>query len=462
MARERRTTESVLVADDEPISLDYLREALTALGVHVITARDGNEACAALASEVIDCVFTDLQMPGCDGLAVLADAKARDRDRPVVLVTAHGTLGVATAAMRAGADDILEKPVLLEDLELALLRARGRRRLLRENRFLRDRATGDDMVIAGPTTRAVVELAERAAVSDAPVVVTGESGTGKERIAALLHRRSARADGPFVKINCAAVPEALLESEFFGHEAGAFTGAIKRRAGLFELADGGTLFLDEISEMALPLQAKLLRVLQDGEVTRVGGERPLHVDVRVVSATNRDLRLDVERGRFRADLLYRVAVVAIHVPPLRERRDEIEGLARHFLAGHAELTPEAAIVLAAYDWPGNVRELQNVLQRVLVLSEGRLEVDMLRRELTGGRARDVVLEPVAPLDAMASLVGQPLASVERALITATLAQCAGNRTRAARTLGIGVRTLFNKLASLDSGLNSTMHNDRTV
>ena len=444
MARRERA-ETVLVVDDEPISLDYLREALSALGVHVVTARDGHEACALLARQAIDLVFTDLQMPGRDGLAVLAEAKARDRDRPVVLVTAHGTLPVAIEALRAGADDILEKPVLLDQLELALLRARGRRRLLRENRFLRERATGGDLVEAGSATRAVVELARRAAATDAAVLITGESGTGKECIAALVHRASPRADGPFVKVNCAAVPEALLESEFFGHEAGAYTGAGKRRAGLFELADGGTLFLDEIGEMPLVLQSKLLRVLQDGEVMRLGGERPVQVDVRVVAATNRDLHADVERGRFRADLLYRLHVVPIHLLPLRERRDEIVPLAEHFLAGRAALDAEVARALTEYSWPGNVRELQNVLQRVLVLAGGTIDAAVLRRELAGARPPAVL--PTAAGDPIEALVGRTLAEVESRLITATLARCGGNRTRAARTLGIGVRTLFNKLAA---------------
>ncbi|MEZ5966902.1 MAG: sigma-54 dependent transcriptional regulator [Planctomycetota bacterium] len=440
---ERKDGETVLVVDDEPISLDYLREAFLAFDVRVECARDGDEACTVLAKQAIDYVFTDLQMPGRDGLAVLAAAKAADRERPVVLVTAHGTMAVAIDAMRAGADDILEKPVSLEELELALLRARDRRRLLRQNRFWRDCNVGDDLVVAGPATRAVVELAERAAPTDAPVVVFGESGTGKERVAALLHRRSRRGDGPFVKVNCAAVPEALLESEFFGHEAGAYTGAGRRRLGLFELADGGTLFLDEIGEMPLALQAKLLRVLQDGEVMRLGAERPRKVDVRVVCATNRDLRADVESGRFRADLLFRLHVVAIELPPLRSRRDEIVPLARHFVHDLVDVSPEAAEVLRAHSWPGNVRELQNVLQRVLVLADGRLDPAILARELSGAPRTAHVL-PTAD-----GLVGDTLRSVEERVIRATLQHCGGNRTRAAKMLGIGVRTLFNKLALLN-------------
>ena len=448
MARtpEGRAREVVLLADDEPISLDFLSEALAALGVEVVTARDGEEAIAVLRARPIDYVFTDLQMPRRDGLAVLAEAKARERERPVVLVTAHGTVGVAIEAMRGGADDILEKPVALDELELALLRARARRRLLRENRYLRDHSVGDELFVAGPATRAVVELATRAAASDAPVLVTGESGTGKERVAALVHRRSRRADGPFVKVNCAAVPDALLESEFFGHEAGAFTGAAQRRIGLFELADGGTLFLDEVGEMALGLQAKLLRVLQDGEFMRVGGSSVVRVDVRVVCATNRDLAADVETGRFRADLMYRLCVVPLHVPPLRARREEIEPLARHFLAGRAELTTDAVAALRGHAWPGNVRELQNVLQRALVLGDGRIDAALLAPAL--GRREPTVLLPT-PLpsegDPLQALVGRPLAEVEAGLLAATLAHCGGNRTKSARMLGIGVRTLFNKL-----------------
>jgi DNA-binding NtrC family response regulator len=288
----------------------------------------------------------------------------------------------------------------------------------------------------------IVQLVERVAPSRAAVLIRGESGTGKERVAALLHQKSDRARGPFVKINCAAVAESLAESEFFGHEAGAFTGAGKARAGLFEIADGGTLFLDEIGELPPAMQAKLLRVLQEGEVLRVGGHLPRRVDVRIVAATNRDLPALVAAGRFREDLWYRLAVVPIEVPPLRARRDEILPLARRFLPHGLELGPDAEPVLLAHDWPGNVRELQNVIQRAALLGRGPVVDAASLREWLGGGGGPPAPASGDPFDA---LVGRRIDEVEQELIQRTLASCSGNRTRAAELLGIGVRTLFNKL-----------------
>ncbi|MCC6673067.1 MAG: sigma-54-dependent Fis family transcriptional regulator [Planctomycetes bacterium] len=441
----------VLLADDEPISREFLAEALAGLGVEVHAVADGVEAVAALSQRAFDYVFTDLKMPGQDGVAVLVEAKRRQPDLPVVLVTAHGTLGTAVEALRKGADDLLEKPVAPEELELCLLRLRDRRRLLRENRFFRAESVGEELLVAGPAMRRVVDLVERVARSRATVLVAGESGTGKERVAALLHQRSDRADGPFVKLNCAALPETLLESELFGHEAGAFTGATRRREGRFEVADGGTLFLDEVGEMPPAMQAKLLRVLQEGEFQRVGGNHTVRVDVRVVAATNRDLAQAVREGRFREDLYYRLNVVPVTLPALRERREEIVPLARRFLARGVALEPEAEAVLAAHGWPGNVRELQNVIQRACLLCEDGVVRAELLREWLGGVAR-AVPAPASPAtaggDPIQALVGRRLTEVEDELILATLAQCGGNRTRAAAALGIGVRTLFNRLAGL--------------
>ena len=442
MARER-----VLVADDEPLSRDFLAEALRQLGAEVVAVADGDAAVAALHAGSIDLVLTDLRMPGRDGVAVLCESKLRDPDRPVILVTAHGTLGVAVQALRSGADDVLEKPLAAAELELAVHRVRERRRLRRENRYLRERARGGELLVAGPGMRAVVELVEKVAASKATVLLQGESGTGKERVAALLHERSDRAEQAFVKLNCAAIPEPLLESEFFGHEAGAFTGASKAREGRFELADRGTLFLDEVGEMAPALQSKLLRVLQEGEFSRVGGNRPLQVDVRVIAATNKDLRAEVAAGRFREDLFYRLNVVPITVPPLRERTDEILPLAQGFLARGVTLAEDAAAVLRAHPWPGNVRELQNVIQRACLLCQaGVIRGAELREWLGGGRAG--VPAPAAAADPIAALIGRSLEDVERAVIERTLQECGGNRTRAAAMLGIGVRTLFNKLRAV--------------
>ncbi len=442
--------EPLLLADDDPLSREYLQEALQGLGFEVTAVIDGAAAIAALERAPFEFVVTDLKMPRRDGSEVLAASKAAEPDRPVVLVTAHGTMGVAVAALRGGADDILEKPVSLHDLEICCARLRERRKLLRENRYFRAESVGDELVIAGPAMAAVVERIERVAVSKATVLVLGESGTGKERAAALLHRCSDRRERAFVKLNCAAVPENLLESELFGHEQGSFTGAGRRREGRFELADGGTLFLDEIGETSAAMQSKLLRVLQEGEFERVGGSRTVRVDVRVIAATNRDLRAEVRAGRFREDLLYRLDVVRIALPPLRERREEIVPLARHFLGGTRRLTPAAEAVLSEWHWPGNVRELQNVIQRASLLGDGdTIEAGPLRAWL---RPDDDPLRVVAPakptlvsVDPVAALVGRPLERVTDDLVRRTLEHCGGNRTRTAEMLGIGVRTLFNRL-----------------
>ncbi|MCA8948700.1 MAG: sigma-54-dependent Fis family transcriptional regulator [Planctomycetes bacterium] len=444
-----RRLERVLLADDEPLSRDFLEEALRALGYEVHACADGRAAIRALGDRSFDLVVTDLKMPHADGMAVLAASKAADPDRPVVLVTAHGTLHVAVDAMRQGADDILEKPIVIGDLELALTRVLDRRRLLRENRFLRDQQIGGEMIVASAAMQQIVELVRRVAPSTASVLVRGESGTGKECIAAMVHRSSDRSGGPFVKLNCAAIPEALLESELFGHEAGAFTGAAKRRIGRFELADGGTLFLDEVGEMSPAMQSKLLRVLQEGEFERVGGNQTVAVDVRIVAATNRDLAAEVAAGRFRADLLYRLDVVPVLLPPLRERSEDILPLAHHFLRDDVALEDDAAECLLAHAWPGNVRELQNVMQRVgLLHDDGRVTAAVIRRWLVPEPAREktVVLEVGDPY---AALVGRTLAEVERELVRRSLRQCGGNRKRTAELLGISVRTLFNRLQGDD-------------
>ncbi|MFO1076868.1 MAG: sigma-54 dependent transcriptional regulator [Planctomycetota bacterium] len=443
--------EHVLVADDETLSREYLEEAMRAIGCEVHAVADGEAAIRALRERAFDVVLTDLRMPKADGMAVLAAAKEADPDRPVVLVTAHGTMHVAVEALRRGADDILEKPVVLDELELAMARVTERRRLLQENRFLRREAIGDEMIVASPAMAAVVELVDRVAASKATVLVRGESGTGKERVAALVHRRSDRGDGPFVKLNCAAIPEALLESELFGHEVGAFTGASKRRVGRFELASGGTLFLDEVGEMSAAMQSKLLRVLQEGEFERVGGTETVSVDVRIVAATNRDLAREVEAGRFRADLLYRLDVVPIALPSLRERQEEILPLARHFVRSGVAFDADAERELCAYHWPGNVRELQNIVQRTGLLCAGGVvtgaDVRRWLRPAAAGPAAAAVERTVVltPADPYATLVGRPLAAIERELVRRTLQQCGGNRKRTADLLGISVRTLFNRL-----------------
>jgi DNA-binding NtrC family response regulator len=452
--------ELALLADDEPLSQEFLREVLEGLGLKIIAVDDGEQALAALKQHPIDLVFTDLQMPGADGVEVLTGSKLREPDRPVVLITAHGTMGVAVEAMRKGADDILEKPVSPEDLELALVRVRDRRRLLQENRYFRAESIGDDLQVYSRIMSDLVELVVRVAPSKATVLISGESGTGKERVAALVHRRSDRVEGPFVKVNCAAIPDSLMESEIFGHEAGAFTGASKRREGRFELASGGTLLLDEVAEMSPMLQAKLLRVLQEGEFCRVGGSRTVQVDVRVVAATNRDLAKAVADGDFREDLYYRLNVVPVHIPPLRERKEEIMPLACHFLTKGVEFSADAEALLTSHRWPGNVRELQNLVQRACLLCRGGvIDAQLLRGWLvqgamatttvTGGSiAAGSTATDINTTDAVSSLVGRALREVGDELILKTLERYKGNRTKAAEVLEIGVRTLFNRLKDL--------------
>ena len=437
----------VLLADDDPLSRGFLAEALQSFGCDVMAVTDGRAAIEAMTVGQFDFVVTDLRMPHADGMEVMAASKSHEPDRPVVLVTAHGTMHVAVAAMREGAADVLEKPVELDALEAVLERIRERRRLMRENTFLREEAVGGDLVVASKSMRDIVDMVSRVAKSTATVLVRGESGTGKERVAALVHKCSDRSQRAFVKLNCAAMSESLLESELFGHEAGSFTGAGRRRAGRFELADGGTLFLDEVGEMSPSMQAKLLRVLQEGEFERVGGNQTLRVDVRVVAATNRDLDAEVEAGRFRGDLLYRLNVVPICLSPLRERPEDIVPLARHFLGAGLEFEPEAEQVLAQWHWPGNVRELQNLVQRVGLMCDGRkicpaLVRQWLQPQSAAAEERVVVLQPADPLG---GFVGRSIAEVERELIQRTLDHCGGNRKRTAEKLGIGVRTLFNKL-----------------
>jgi len=456
--RRRRTLarELVLLADDEPLSREFLGEALEGLGLRIIAVEDGAQALTALKQHPIDLVLTDLQMPGANGVQVLTESKLREPDRPVVLITAHGTMGVAVEAMRKGADDILEKPVSPEDLELALVRVGDRRRLLRENRYFRAESIGDELQVYSRIMSDLVELVVRVANSKATVLITGESGTGKERVAALVHRRSDRADRPFVKVNCAAIPDSLMESEIFGHEAGSFTGANKRREGRFELASGGTLFLDEVAEMSPSLQAKLLRVLQEGEFCRVGGSRTVQVDVRVVAATNRDLKQAVDTGDFREDLFYRLNVVPVHIPPLRERREEIMPLASHFLTKGVEFSADAESLLTSHPWPGNVRELQNLVQRACLLCRGGIIDARLLQEWLGSPAAATGTSTAGgatatdPADPVSNLVGRSLRDVSDELILKTLEHCKGNRTKAAEALEIGVRTLFNRLKDLQA------------
>ncbi|HVS64318.1 MAG TPA: sigma-54 dependent transcriptional regulator [Thermoanaerobaculia bacterium] len=439
-------TPRLVLIDDEPRMVETMAMVLRRQGWEVEGFTVASEALEHLAREPCDLLVTDLRMPGHDGLEVLRRSKAAAPEVPVVLVTAHATVGTAIEAMRRGAFDYLTKPFDNEDLIATVRRALELSRLERENRHLRaqvrERYGVDGMVAASDEMRAVLELARRAARSASTVLITGESGTGKELVARAIHYQSPRVGRPFVAVNCKALAESVLESELFGHERGAFTGADRMRRGLFEQAGGGTLFLDEIGEIGGDFQGKLLRVLEQRTVRRVGGDADVPVDVRLVAATNRQLRDEVERGAFREDLYYRLAVVRIHLPPLRERREDVLPLARHFLDRLREeldgpardWSPEVEEWLRHHDWPGNVRELENTIERGMVLAQGeRLELDdMLDPE--EGRER-------GPEEGELGL-NEFLQRAAAERIREELARAGGVRVEAARRLGIDRVTLY--------------------
>src|SRR5512143_1086799 len=374
--------EKILVVDDEPGMRSLLKKVLSKEGYFVTPFEKGEEALDALSSEDYDLAILDIEMPGLNGIELLKRIKRKDAGLNVVMITAYGSLQSAVEAMRLGAYDYLTKPFQMDEIKLVVEKALERERLITENRELHReleeqyRFTG--IVGKSPRMEEVYELVSRVAGTNASVLIQGESGTGKELVARSIHYNSRRKGSPLVILNCAALAEGVLESELFGHEKGAFTGAIRRKAGRFELAHGGTLFLDEIGEIPIATQLKLLRVLQEHEFERVGGEKTIKVDVRIIAATNRDLMAAVREGRFREDLYYRLNVVTINMPPLRERREDVPALAGHFLAKFAQETGKhvegidhrAMEMLVHYDWPGNVRELENIMERAVVLEKG--------------------------------------------------------------------------------------------
>jgi len=422
-------TRRVVVVDDEPGVRFAVREALADGGFDVVEAKSAAEARALVGGAAA--VVTDLVMPGDSGLDLLRDLGARDPDLPVILLTARGSERVAALAIREGAFDYLPKPFDVDELLLVVGRAVEACALRRERRARRRADHGADVVATSPAMRALLEQASRLARRDVPVVVRGETGTGKELVAAVLHADGPRASGPLVRFNCAAVSPALAESELFGHEKGAFTGATAPHEGYFGQARGGTLVLDEIGELPSALQAKLLRALPGGEIQRVGAERVEHVDVRIVACTNRDLLAEAEAGRFRADLYYRLAVVELVVPPLRERREDVAPLVAHFARRAAarfgvdapRVPPDLVAELSARPWPGNVRELENVVTRWVALGSAS--------------------EAAAPAEA-AGLAAQ-VAAFEKALVARAIADAGGNRSEAARRLGLSRVTLLDKL-----------------
>jgi DNA-binding NtrC family response regulator len=443
---------TVLVVDDEPSNLASIEKIFQRDGMRVITADGAKAALELVRSRRVEVVLTDLMMPGVSGLELLRALKQISPDTEVVMMTAYGTVETAVQAMREGAYDFVEKPLKRMTIIKSVRKAAERHSLVAENRSLRQEIkllTKREIVGSSPTLRRVLDIATQAAPSSATVLVLGESGTGKELLARFIHERSTRARGPFVAVNCDAIPETILEAELFGHERGAFTGAFAKREGRFARAAGGTLFLDEIGELSPAVQVKLLRVLQEGEYEPVGGDT-VRADVRTVAATNKDLRAEVSAGRFREDLFYRLNVIAITAPPLRSRREDIPLLVDHFLGVYCsknnrprlEAPREVLARLTDYPWPGNVRELENVIERAVVLCRGeQLSVDDLPDLIREGAAA----EP----SSLTFSVGTPLDEVERRLIRETLRHARGDKSIAAQLLGISTRTIYRKLGELE-------------
>ena len=440
----------VLIVDDEENLRRTLSIVLHQEGYEVEAAASGADAIARLPQAIYDIVITDVRMPDPDGLAVLEEVKRAHPDTLVVMMSASGSTDLAIEAVKRGADDYIAKPFRSDDLVLTLRKAQERERLRRENARLRRevaRVWGLESVVHRSAAMAdVLRTAEKVADFKTTVLITGESGTGTEVVARAVHQASRRRDAPFVALNCGAIPENLLESELFGHVKGAFTDAGRNKKGLFEEADGGTLFLDEVGDLPVSLQVKLLRVLQDSEIRRVGDVRSVAVDVRVISATARDLEREVAEGRFREDLFYRLNVIRVQIPPLRERPEDVPVLVDHFLARHAarlgrrgaRIAPDAMAFLAGLPWPGNVRELENAIERALVLSEGGvMEAAVFKGQPPGGEA--------SPPGAEAFSIKRAVRVIEADLIRRALERTGGNRTHAARILEISHRALLYKM-----------------
>jgi DNA-binding NtrC family response regulator len=439
---------TVLVVDDEASNLASLEKIFQREGMRVFTADGAKAALELVRRHRVQVVLTDLMMPGTSGAELLRALKEVSPDTEVVLMTAYGTVETAVQAMRDGAYDFVEKPLKRVTIVKSVRKAAERQSLVAENRSLRHELkllTNREIVGQSPALRRVLDVATQAAPSSATVLILGESGTGKELIARYIHSKSGRANGPFVAVNCAAIPESILEAELFGHERGAFTGAIAKREGRFARARGGTLFLDEIGELSPAVQVKILRVLQEGEYEPVGGHT-VKADARIVAATNRDLVSEVEAGRFREDLYYRLNVIAVTAPPLRARREDVPLLVDHFLGvyctknGRARLSVPSDVLrkLMDYSWPGNVRELENVIERAAVLC--RAEV------LTLSDLPDAVASATPrPPSELTFSIGTPLSEVEQRMIRDTLSHTGGDKSLAAQLLGISTRTIYRKL-----------------
>jgi DNA-binding NtrC family response regulator len=442
----------ILVVDDEPAIRAELEEALQEAGFVTHGAKDGRTAAELAQQQSFDLCLSDIRMPGSTGIELLERLAATSPETMVMLMTAHGELDTAIAALRLGAVDYLQKPFRHEELIAKVQRLAEHRRLVLENRNLRRNldSTGPRTLVGdGPAMQRVLATVDRVASLPTHVLITGESGTGKDLVARAIHSRGGRSKAPFVPINCAAIPEALLESELFGHVKGAFTGATEHKEGLLRTAGDGTVFFDELGDMPLLLQAKLLRAIESREIQPVGSTRRVQMQARVVAATHRDLRTEAQAGRFREDLYYRLAVVEIHVPPLRERREDIAPLVTHFVERYARefgrpvrgVAHDALQLLAGHEWRGNVRELSNAIERAVIFASGE--------QITAADLPDPVqaATPRAPLTTDSPDLREAVAEFERQHILRVIEQCDGNKRKAARLLGLGVTSLYRKLGA---------------
>jgi DNA-binding NtrC family response regulator len=439
----------ILIVDDEESTRELFAELLQRWDYEVDQTADGHGALKLAAETHPDVIISDLVMPKLDGLALVRALREEQPDTPVVIITGKGTIDAAVEAVREGVFDFVEKPLDPARLRVILQRALEKKETLHEMQVLRRRLgqvdSGVGLVGNSPPMRRAMELVEKVAPSKASVVITGQSGTGKEMVARAIHQLSPRRDKPFIAINCSAIPATLIESEMFGHERGAFTGADQRRLGAWELADGGTLFLDEVGEIPIELQAKFLRVLEEERLRRLGGKSEIAVDVRVISATNRELKDEIKGGRFREDLYFRLNVFHINLAPLKERHEDIPVLVQHFIDRFAReagkklhgVSPQAMKRLTDYGWPGNIRELRNTLERAVILcGSGVIEAEHLPSELAAGGGESAYLK--LPY-------GLPLREIEKEYILATLTRLQNNKARTAQALGISEKTLYNKL-----------------
>jgi two-component system response regulator HydG len=442
--------EKILVVDDEQSHRTMLRAVLTKEGYDISEADDGNSAVKAVEDESFDLILMDIRMTDMDGIEAMGEIKKMSPSIPIIMMTAYASVKTAVEALKSGAYDYLTKPLDIDELKILIKKALEYYRLREENVFLKERLADrfNFSRIIGKSRR-MKELFENlslVAPSDATILIYGESGTGKELVANAIHQNSPRAQKPFIKVSCAALPETLLESELFGHERGAFTGALARKAGRFQLADGGTLFLDEVNVMSSTTQVKLLRVLQEREFEPLGSTKTIHVDIRLITATNKDLEVEVKEGRFREDLFYRLNVVPIHLPPLRDRKEDIPLLADHFFKLFQEknkksikgFLPKTIDTLMRYDWPGNIRELENVMERAILLCRGEyLSPQDLPPPFQGEQIGEQPIVSIPP--------GMTLEALEKEAIIQTLEETGGNRTQTAQILGISRKTLQNKL-----------------